>query len=150
MNLPLTSDMQPSTLMSRMLGLLPVGHEPCFFLQAAFLKHVRAHFVHDKTSNPLTLALCTEKIFQRCVSSTFTVNHIYSAPFLGDEFPVHDVHPQASSCFPCSSTPGPSSHCAPVAPSASHHYNSHSLCWYHRSHGDQAQKWRSPCSWSGN
>ena len=31
-NLPLTGHMQPSTLMSRMLGLLPDGHAPCFFL----------------------------------------------------------------------------------------------------------------------
>ena len=37
-NLTLTDDMQPSTLMSRMLGLLSAGHKPCFFLRAAFLK----------------------------------------------------------------------------------------------------------------
>ena len=57
----LTGDMQPSTLMSRMLGLLPAGHAPCFFLQAAFLKclpaEVRAHLVHNRTSDPLTLVL---------------------------------------------------------------------------------------------
>ena len=52
-NLPLSRDMQPSFLMSWMLGLLPVGHKPCFFLLAAVLKHlpaeVRAHLVHDRT-----------------------------------------------------------------------------------------------------
>ena len=67
-NLPLTGKMQPSTLMSRMLGLLPAGHSPCFFLQAAFLKclpaDVRAHLVHDRTSDPLTLALGADEIFQ--------------------------------------------------------------------------------------
>ena len=30
-NLPLTGDMHPSTLMSRMLCLLHAGHKPCFF-----------------------------------------------------------------------------------------------------------------------
>ena len=41
-NLPLTSNLQPSTLMSRMHGILPAGHEPCFFLWAVFLKRVPA------------------------------------------------------------------------------------------------------------
>ena len=72
-NLPLTGNMQSSTLMSRMLGLLRAGHEPCFFLRAAFLKRlpadVRAHLVHDRTSDPLTLALHDKEIFQRRVSS---------------------------------------------------------------------------------
>ena len=60
-NIPLTDSMQPSTLMSRMLRLLPAGHNPCFFLQAAFLKclpaDVRAHLVHNRILDPLTLAL---------------------------------------------------------------------------------------------
>ena len=52
-NLPLNGDMQPSILMSRMLGFLSAGHEPYFFLQDTFLKclpaDVRAHLVHDRT-----------------------------------------------------------------------------------------------------
>ena len=60
-NLPMTGDMQPSNLMSRMLRLLPAGHAPSFFLRAAFLKHlpadVRTHFVHNRTSDSLTLVL---------------------------------------------------------------------------------------------
>ena len=54
-NLPLTGDMQPSNLMSRMLGLLPNGYAPCYFLRAAFLKclpaNVRAHLV--PTASPI-------------------------------------------------------------------------------------------------
>ena len=41
-NLPLTRDMLPSTLMSRMLRRLSAGHAPCFFLWAAFLKRLPA------------------------------------------------------------------------------------------------------------
>ena len=71
-NLPLTGGMQPFTLMSRMLGLLPDGHKPCFFLRVAFLKWLpadfRTHLFHYRTSNRLTLALCADKIFQSCVS----------------------------------------------------------------------------------
>ena len=82
-----------------MLGLLPAGHAPCFFVQAAFLKRltpdVRAHLLHDRTLDPLTLALCADKIFQSYVSSAFAANHVSSALVLGDEFPVHAVRPQA-------------------------------------------------------
>ena len=142
-NLPLSCNMQPSTLMSRMLGLLPARHEPCFFLWAAFLKSlpadVRAHLVDNRTFDPLTLALCANEIFQSCVFSASPKNHVSSAPVLGEEFPVHAVHPQAS-CAPCSSTPGPSSHRSPAALSATRHSASPSLYWYQRSHDDQAQK----------
>ena len=66
-NIPLTGNMQPSTLISRMLGLLPAGHKSCFIFRAAFLKSlsadVRAHLVHNRTSDPLTLALRADKIF---------------------------------------------------------------------------------------
>ena len=73
-NLPLTGNMQPSTLMSWMLGLLPAVYKPCFFLRAAFLKvlpaDVRAHLVHDRTSDPLTFALPADMIFQSVMSSS--------------------------------------------------------------------------------
>ena len=42
-NLPLSGDMKPSKLMSNMLALFPVGHEPCFFLKGAFLKRLPAN-----------------------------------------------------------------------------------------------------------
>ena len=147
-NLPLTRDMQPSILMSRMLGLFPASHEPCFFLRAASLKRlpaeVQAHLVQDRTSDPLTLALCADEIFQSHVSSASAVNHISSPPVLRDDFPVHAIPPQSAPCSPCAFTPGPSSRQSPASPSASCRSNSPSLCWYHR-HGDQA-----PCSWPGN
>ena len=152
-NLPLMGDMQPSALMSRMLGLLPDGHKPCFFLRAAFLKHlpadVRAHLVHDRTSDPLTLILRADKIFQSHVSSASAMNHVSSALVLGDEYFIHAVCSQASSHPPHYSTPGPSSRCALplpqplIAPT-------HPLCWYNRSLAEKAHKYRAPCSWLGN
>ena len=50
---------------------------------AAFLKHLPADLVHDRTSNPFTLTLRVDKIFQSCVSSASTLNHVSSAPVLG-------------------------------------------------------------------
>ena len=67
-NLSLTGDMQPSTLMSWMLGILPDGHKPCFFLRAAFLKclpaEVSVHLVHNRASDPLTLASVLTRFFR--------------------------------------------------------------------------------------
>ena len=61
-------NMLPSALMSKMLSLLPAGHEACFFLRGAFLKRlpadVRSHLVHDNTSDPLTLSLRANEIHQ--------------------------------------------------------------------------------------
>ena len=65
-SLPLSGDMLPSALMSKMLALLPADHQACFFLHGAFLKRlppdVRAHLVHDPTYFSLTLALRADKI----------------------------------------------------------------------------------------
>ena len=67
-SLPLSGDMLPSVLKSKMLTLLPADHQTCFFLRGAFLKHlppdVRAHLVDDRTSDSLSLALCVDKIYQ--------------------------------------------------------------------------------------
>ena len=41
-SLPYSGDMLPSALMSKMLSLLPAGHEACFFLRGAFLKRLPA------------------------------------------------------------------------------------------------------------
>ena len=153
-NLPLTGNMQPSTLMSPMLGILPEGHALCFFRPSAFLKrlpaHVWAHLVHASVSDSLTLALHADKIFQSCVSSASTVNHISFDPFLGEEFPVHAVCFPTTPCARCYSTPGPSFRHAPAASSASCCSAFLSLCWYHRSHFKLAQECRAPCSWRGN
>ena len=88
-NLPFLGDMLPPALMSKMLSLLPGGHEVCFFLHGAFLKRlpadVRSHLVHDNTSDPLTLDLRADEIHQSLVSSASAVNHVSSTP---DDYPV--------------------------------------------------------------
>ena len=41
-SLPFTGDMLPSALMSKLLSLLPAGHDACFPLREAFLKRLPA------------------------------------------------------------------------------------------------------------
>ena len=66
-SLPLSGDMLPSALMSNLLALLLADHQSCFFLRGAFLKHlpsdVRAHLVHDRILDPLSLALKANEIY---------------------------------------------------------------------------------------
>ena len=67
-SLPLSGDMLPSGLMLKMLALLPADDQASFFLCGAFLKclppDVRAHLVHNWTSDSLSLALHAHKIYQ--------------------------------------------------------------------------------------
>ena len=133
-NLPRTGDMQPSSLISWIVGLLQEGYMSRFFLQGMFLKYrspdVWAHLVYNKISDPLTLALKADKIFQSRVYSTF------SAPVLGEEFPVHVVSAPAAPCSQDSrsSTPGPP-HCHPKEYSTTTNTStSPSMCWYHHFH----------------
>ena len=83
-SLPLSGDMLPSALMTKMLALLPSGRKACFFLCDGFLKclpaDVRFHLVNNRTTDPLSLALRGNKIYQSQVSSTYAMNYVSSAP----------------------------------------------------------------------
>ena len=102
--------MLPSALMFKMLALLPADHQACFFLCGAFLKHlppdIRAHLVHDSTTDPLSLALHTNRIYQSRVSSASTMNYVSSNP---EECPVPPVRapPASPPRSQSSPTPGP-------------------------------------------
>ena len=127
-SLPLSGDMKPSKLMSSMLALLPVGHKPCFFLLGAFLKRlpadVRAHLLRDDFSDPISLALKADKIYQSRVAS----NTVRSS---GSSKPRRSATPHAGN-------------------RQDNRSQSPSMCYYHRTWASQAKKCRAPCSWSGN
>ena len=98
-----------------MLALLPADHQACFFLCGAFLKHlppdIRAHLVNDSTTDPLSLALHTNRIYQSRVSSASTMNYVSSNP---EECPVPPVRapPASPPCSQSSPTPGPRPCCS--------------------------------------
>ena len=125
-SLPLSGDMLPSALMSKILALLPADHQTCFFLCGPFLQRllsdVRAHLVHDWILDPLSLALHADTIYQSQVSSSSALHYVPAAS---------DHRSQPPDLTSCRS-------------------DSPSLCWYHQNHTDQAQKCRAQCSWSGN
>ena len=133
-SLPLSGDMLPSTLMPKMLCLLPSDHQACFFLCGTFLKclpaDVRAHLVHDRTKDPLFCAFQADKIYQSLVSSASAMNYVSSAP---EECPVLAVRapPASRPRSHCSLTLGPQHHRSQTPSSASCHSNPPSLCWYH-------------------
>ena len=81
MSLPLSGDLLPSALLSKMRALLPIEHQDCLFLRYAFLKQlpadVRSHLVHDKTVDISILAQRADEIY-RSSSSSSTVNAVDS------------------------------------------------------------------------
>ena len=98
-SLPLSGDMLPSTLMLKMLALLPADFHACFFLCGAFFKchpsDIRAHLVHDSTSDPHSLALHADKIYQSRISSTSAMNHVSSSP---EDCPIPTVRAPPATC----------------------------------------------------
>ena len=70
---PLSGDQKPSHLMNRMLALLPDDYKPDFIPGGLFLRclpiKVRSHLLQEKISDPNTLALKADKLFQSRVSS---------------------------------------------------------------------------------
>ena len=121
--------------MSKMLSLLPAGHESCFLLRGAFLKRlptdVRSHLVHDNTSDPLTLSLRADEIHQSPISSASAINHVN---FTSDDYSVLAVRTPNVSCGRSqrSPTPGPRTRSPSANPSASRRSDSPDLRWYHR------------------
>ena len=79
-SLPFLGYILLSALMSKVLSLLPAGHEVCFFsVELSSNASPCSHLVHDNTSDPLTLALRADEIHQSQVSSASAVNHVHSA-----------------------------------------------------------------------
>ena len=141
-SLPLSGDMKPSKLMSSMLALLPVGHEPCFFLQGAFLKRLpadlHAHLVRDDFSDLISLTLKADKIYQSRVAS----NPVYAVSSTPEDS-INAVRSSGSSRPRRSATPHASNR-------QDNRSQSPTMCYYHHTWGSQAKKCRAPCSWSGN
>ena len=115
------------------------------FLHGGFLKclpaDVWSQLVHNMISDPLSLALSTDKIYKSQVSSTSALNRVSYAPVFGAECPVLAVcaSPASLSQAQCSPTPGPGHRRSSAPSSATRPSDSPSLCWYHRNHVDQTK-----------
>ena len=155
-SLPMSGDMLPSALMAKMLSYLPADHKPCWFVRCAFLHRlpaeIRCHLVDDVTEDPLKLALRADRIYRSRVTPSPAVNAVSSHP---DEQTINAVRQPTkpptnrrsvsrSPGFRRSQTPHSGSTWSQRSESPD------STCWYHRKHGDKAEKCKAPCSWSGN
>ena len=134
---------ETSKLMSNILALLPIVHKLCFFLLGAFLKRlptdVRAHLLRDDFSDPISLALKADDLYQSRVSSSH-VYTIFAAP--EEQQSVNAVRSSGSNRSRRSATPHASSR-------QENRSQSPTLCYYHCSLGSQVKKCRAPCSWLG-
>ena len=146
MSLPLSGDMLPSALLSRMRALLPIEHQACLFLRYAFLRQllsdVRSYLVHDKTT---ILSQSDDEIYWSSLSSSSSVNTLDSVHAVNTppsrQNRSNQRSQRASSPVTCrSQTPAAPSRCS----------SSPSFCWYHAKFGSKALSCQAPCTWSGN
>ena len=149
MSLPLSGDMLPSALLSRMRALLPIEHQECLFLRYAFLRQlpsdVRSHLVHDKTVDIAVLSQRADEIYRSSLSSRSSVNAVDSVLAVNAPSSRQNRRPQRSQR---ASSPVARHSQTPAAPSRCS--TSPSSCWYHAKFGTKALSCQSPCSWSGN
>ena len=145
-SLPLSGDQKPSHLMNKMLALLQEDFKPGFIFRGLFLRRlpaeVRAHLLQEDIADPRALGLKAEELYHSLVSSS--VNVLSSEETLEPQI-VNAVRGSSSASrgHRSSVSSTSSSATASRSPAAS-------LCWYHRSHGENALHCRKPCSWSGN
>ena len=145
-SLPLSGDQQPSILINRMLALLPEDYKPGFILRGLFLRRlpadVCAHLLQEDISDPSALSLKADELYQSRVSSPVNV--------LSAE---ETLDPQTINAVRGPSSAGRAHHSSVSSTSSSAKASrrpASTLCWYHRSHGENALNCCQPCSWSGN
>ena len=148
LSLPFSSDMKPSHLMNKMLALLPTGESPGFLFRGHFLRRlpsdIRAHLLQHVDSSCRELALQADQLWQsNTVSGVFALNQnqdLEDICALKTQGGSRSFRGRSST--PASTSRRPQQQSSPV---------SSSLCWYHRKHGETAQRCRPPCTWqSGN
>ena len=145
-SLPLSGDQKPSHLMNRMLALVPEDFKPGFIFQGLFLRRlpaeVRAHLLQEDIADPRALSLKADKLYHSLVSSS--VNVLSSEETLDPQI-VNAVRGSSSA-----SRGRRSSVSSTLSSATTSRCPASSLCWYHRSHRENALNCCKPCSWSGN
>ena len=149
MSLPMSGDMLPSALLSRMRALFPIDHQECLFLRYAFLRQlpadVRSHLVHDKTEDITVLSQRADEIFRNSSAPNLSVSALDSANAVLPPPPRQNRRAQRTQRAP---SPVNRRSQTPAAPSR--RSSSPSFCWYHAKFGSKALSCQAPCSWSGN
>ena len=150
---PMSGDMLPSTLMAKMLSILPEDHKPCWFLHCAFLHRlpadIRCHLVDDDTEDPIQLSLHADRIFKSRIASSPAIHAVSDYPEYSIINSIRQPTRPTVSCRP--PTPSSSSRRSATPHSVSRHSDSpDSLCWYHRNHAKLATKCKALCSLLGN
>jgi len=145
-SLPLSGDQKPSHLMNRMLALLPEDFKPCFIFRGLFLRRlpadVPAHLLQEDISDPHALSLKADELYHSLASTS--VNVLSSEETLDPQIVNAVRGPSSANRGCCSSVSSTMSSATTGRLPAS------TLCWYHRTHGENALNCRKPCSWSGN
>ena len=142
---------ESSHLMNRMLALLPDDYKPDFILRGLFLQclpiDVWSHLLRKQVSDPHTLALKADKLYQSRVSpsSVSVLSNDHRDPLQVNLVSSHARPPKSPLSMKIrlskrSPTPAPS----PISPTPP------GACWFLKKHGEKALNCRKPCSMSEN
>ena len=152
--LPMSGDMLPSTLMSKMLSLLPPDTKPCWIFRSIFLHRlpadIRIHLVDNSAEDSLQLALRADRLLKSRLHTPLpTVNAVSDDPE-----PMYAIRQPPRSSTPRRPATSSANNRRSATPrhraSSSRRSESPDLCWYHHNFAEAASKCRAPCSWSGN
>ena len=142
----------------KMCSLLPLDHRihktECLMFKGFFLNNlppnIRTHIMREDIKDPWKPAAEADKIWQS--ASNLSVNVVSAASPRG-QVPEEAALNSLCQCPPLRPAPCASPCPAPrtVRPPAPFSSQNSDHCWYHRNHGDQAQRCHPPCSWvTGN
>ena len=136
---PHLGDARPSTLMSRMLALLPKGEPPGLLFQSAWLERLPANVRH----------MVSTQDFADVRAMAAYADRVWEARSNEPTVAALSLRPQP----PRSPSPMQISRPSSPASTASTHQwpacNRSLLCFYHRKWGAAARYCRDPCSWTG-
>ena len=129
-----------------MLALLPEDFKPGFIFRGLFLRrlpaNVRAHLLQEDISDPRALSLKADEFYHNLASAPV---NILSSEETMDPQAVNAVRGVSSAHRERRSSVSSNSSSATTS-----RRPASNLCWYHRTHGENATNCRKPCSWSGN
>ena len=126
--LPMSGDMLPSALLSKMQAILSIDHQKCLFLLNSFLRQFladfRSHLVHDNTENYTLLSQHADEIYQSSLMPSSTANVVDTIHAVHAPTPRQHCEPQRSQ-----HTPSPLPHHSQIPAAPSHWSTLLSFCW---------------------
>lgn len=167
-NHPPLGDQRPSSLMNKMLALLPPGDNPDTLFLTHFLdrlpQNIREHLAINTFNSPRDLAQHADQLWEARSTSNVSLASLSLSKDTNYQKRFRSPSPNKrfSSPFPRPRSPSPHNHKSNLChfhqrfgtaarncqPPCNWTSSTSSYCWYHTQFGARAQKCEDPCSWT--